>query len=290
MASWNAGWSSAWTAWSVARRDVPLTTVYVAYASSRYAGSNDSIRFQSARYGDAGSCAWRATTRWTASGTDSGARSSSSWRPSVARFSARADRGMPTCCRPARLHVHLDLGHAHRSPPDRRAPARRLPRRRGLRMGLLRPRRGDDGHPRRAGGRHPDQARHHPARAGCGVHGRRPRPAHGAAGGRDGDARSRGDEPRHGIADAYLDRAPMVAITGQTGSDKLHKESHQLVDIPRMFEPVTKWTTRVGAARRDPRDGRPGVPHRPAREAGADTHRAARGHRRHRAWTRASSR
>ena len=49
-----------------------------------------------------------------------------------------------------------------------------------------------------------------------------------------------------GIADAYLDRAPMVAITGQTGSDKLHKESHQLVDIPRMLEPVTKWTTRVG--------------------------------------------
>jgi acetolactate synthase I/II/III large subunit len=49
-----------------------------------------------------------------------------------------------------------------------------------------------------------------------------------------------------GIADAYLDHAPMVAITGQTGSDKLHKESHQLVDIPRMFEPVTKWTTRIG--------------------------------------------
>jgi acetolactate synthase I/II/III large subunit len=51
-----------------------------------------------------------------------------------------------------------------------------------------------------------------------------------------------------GIADAYLDRAPMVAITGQTGSDKLHKESHQLVDIPAMFGPVTKWTTRVGRA------------------------------------------
>jgi acetolactate synthase-1/2/3 large subunit len=51
-----------------------------------------------------------------------------------------------------------------------------------------------------------------------------------------------------GIADAFLDRAPMVAITGQTGSDKLHKESHQLVDIPRMLEPVTKWTTRVGRA------------------------------------------
>src|SRR5829696_3197197 len=51
-----------------------------------------------------------------------------------------------------------------------------------------------------------------------------------------------------GIADAFLDHAPMVAITGQTGSDKLHKESHQLVDIPRMLEPVTKWTTRVGRA------------------------------------------
>ena len=48
-----------------------------------------------------------------------------------------------------------------------------------------------------------------------------------------------------GVADAYLDRAPMVAITGQTGSDKLHKEAHQLVDIVRMFEPVTKWNTRV---------------------------------------------
>ena len=48
-----------------------------------------------------------------------------------------------------------------------------------------------------------------------------------------------------GIADAWLDRAPMVALTGQTGIDKLHKESHQFVDIPRMLEPVTKWTARV---------------------------------------------
>jgi acetolactate synthase I/II/III large subunit len=48
-----------------------------------------------------------------------------------------------------------------------------------------------------------------------------------------------------GIADAHLDRAPMVAITGQASSDKLHKEAHQVVDIVRMFEPVTKWNTRV---------------------------------------------
>jgi len=48
-----------------------------------------------------------------------------------------------------------------------------------------------------------------------------------------------------GIADAFLDRAPMVALTGQTGIEKIHKESHQYVDIPRMLEPVTKWTARV---------------------------------------------
>ncbi|HET9613164.1 MAG TPA: acetolactate synthase large subunit, partial [Candidatus Limnocylindrales bacterium] len=53
-----------------------------------------------------------------------------------------------------------------------------------------------------------------------------------------------------GIADAFLDRAPMVAITGQASSDKLHKEAHQVVDIVRMLEPVTKWNAsvqRVGA-------------------------------------------
>jgi acetolactate synthase-1/2/3 large subunit len=48
-----------------------------------------------------------------------------------------------------------------------------------------------------------------------------------------------------GIADAFLDRAPMVAITGQASSDKLHKEAHQVVDIVEMLAPVTKWNTRV---------------------------------------------
>ncbi len=48
-----------------------------------------------------------------------------------------------------------------------------------------------------------------------------------------------------GIADAYLDRAPLVAITGQAASDKLHKEAHQVVDIVDMLRPVTKWNTRV---------------------------------------------
>ncbi len=48
-----------------------------------------------------------------------------------------------------------------------------------------------------------------------------------------------------GIADAFLDRAPLVAITGQTGIDKVHKESHQFVDVVAMLEPVTKWNTRI---------------------------------------------
>ena len=48
-----------------------------------------------------------------------------------------------------------------------------------------------------------------------------------------------------GIADAFLDRAPMVAITGQASSDKLHKEAHQVVDIVQMLAPVTKWNARV---------------------------------------------
>ena len=53
-----------------------------------------------------------------------------------------------------------------------------------------------------------------------------------------------------GVADAFLDRAPMVALTGQASSEKLHKEAHQVVDIVAMLAPVTKWNTsvqRVGA-------------------------------------------
>jgi len=51
-----------------------------------------------------------------------------------------------------------------------------------------------------------------------------------------------------GIADAYLDRAPVVAITGQASSEKLHKEAHQVVDVVDMFKPVTKWNARIERA------------------------------------------
>jgi acetolactate synthase I/II/III large subunit len=48
-----------------------------------------------------------------------------------------------------------------------------------------------------------------------------------------------------GVADAQLDRAPLVAITGQAGLERVHKESHQYIDVVRMFGPVTKWSTRI---------------------------------------------
>ncbi|EDX83432.1 Thiamine pyrophosphate enzyme, central domain family [Synechococcus sp. PCC 7335] len=48
-----------------------------------------------------------------------------------------------------------------------------------------------------------------------------------------------------GVADANLDRAPLVAITGQVGTDRMHIESHQYLDLVAMFEPVTKWNKQI---------------------------------------------
>jgi len=48
-----------------------------------------------------------------------------------------------------------------------------------------------------------------------------------------------------GLADAFLDRAPVVALTGQTDRSEMHKGSHQYIDIVRMMKPVTKWNARV---------------------------------------------
>ncbi len=44
-----------------------------------------------------------------------------------------------------------------------------------------------------------------------------------------------------GVADANMDRSPMVVITGQTDSVRQHKESHQNMDVVAMFRPITKW-------------------------------------------------
>src|SRR2546425_8689279 len=48
-----------------------------------------------------------------------------------------------------------------------------------------------------------------------------------------------------GVADANMDRAPLVALTGQVGLDRMHKESHQRLDIVSLFAPITKHATPI---------------------------------------------
>jgi acetolactate synthase-1/2/3 large subunit len=48
-----------------------------------------------------------------------------------------------------------------------------------------------------------------------------------------------------GVADAHLDKSPLVAITAQGGLERLHQESHQAIDVLGMFAPVTKWNTQL---------------------------------------------
>lgn len=48
-----------------------------------------------------------------------------------------------------------------------------------------------------------------------------------------------------GVADAYSDGAPLVAITGQVGTERMHITSHQFLDLTKMFEPITKRSKMV---------------------------------------------
>ncbi|MGD2068536.1 MAG: acetolactate synthase large subunit [Gemmatimonadota bacterium] len=48
-----------------------------------------------------------------------------------------------------------------------------------------------------------------------------------------------------GVADSNMDRAPMLVVTGQGDTERLHKESHQVMDVVSMFRPVTKWAQTV---------------------------------------------
>ena len=48
-----------------------------------------------------------------------------------------------------------------------------------------------------------------------------------------------------GVADAFLDRAPLVALTGQASLERMHKESHQYIDVLSLMRPITKWNARV---------------------------------------------
>ncbi len=48
-----------------------------------------------------------------------------------------------------------------------------------------------------------------------------------------------------GVADANMDRAPLVAIAGQASTRRLHKESHQVLNLVNLFAPITKYAAQI---------------------------------------------
>ncbi len=48
-----------------------------------------------------------------------------------------------------------------------------------------------------------------------------------------------------GVADANMDHAPLVAIAGQAATTRLHKESHQVLDLVNLFQPLTKYAAQI---------------------------------------------
>lgn len=62
-----------------------------------------------------------------------------------------------------------------------------------------------------------------------------------------------------GVADANMDHAPLVAIAGQAGTTRLHKESHQVLDLKGMFDPITKYASTLLSPNITTRGGAQGV-------------------------------
>lgn len=51
-----------------------------------------------------------------------------------------------------------------------------------------------------------------------------------------------------GVADAFTNSTPLVALSAQVGAHRSYKESHQSVDLVRLFAPITKWAAGVPGA------------------------------------------
>jgi acetolactate synthase-1/2/3 large subunit len=51
-----------------------------------------------------------------------------------------------------------------------------------------------------------------------------------------------------GVAQAYLDRAPLIAFTGQLPDDRVETTTHQNLDLRALFAPITKWQARLSAS------------------------------------------
>src|SRR3954464_2811629 len=48
-----------------------------------------------------------------------------------------------------------------------------------------------------------------------------------------------------GVADANMDRAPVVALAAQGGTTRMHKESHQILDLGTLFSRSAKYTAQI---------------------------------------------
>ena len=48
-----------------------------------------------------------------------------------------------------------------------------------------------------------------------------------------------------GTADANSDGAPLIAITGQVGTERMHLTSHQYLDLVELFAPITKRSKQI---------------------------------------------
>ncbi|MCH9698178.1 MAG: acetolactate synthase large subunit [Gammaproteobacteria bacterium] len=48
-----------------------------------------------------------------------------------------------------------------------------------------------------------------------------------------------------GVGDADMDRAPLIVVTGQASTTRLHKESHQVTDLVSIFRPCVKWGVQI---------------------------------------------
>ena len=84
-----------------------------------------------------------------------------------------------------------------------------------------------------------------------------------------------------GVADANMDRAPLVAIAGQAATTRMHKESHQVLDLAALFAALHQ-VQRQGAGTRDrARSGAQGVQACPGGKARRELHRGAGERRAH---------
>jgi len=50
-----------------------------------------------------------------------------------------------------------------------------------------------------------------------------------------------------GVAQAYLDRSPLIAFTGQLPAHRVEVATHQKLDLRALFAPITKWQARLNA-------------------------------------------